>query len=809
MNSKPLSLFLVITLGFSVFSISGTDWNTYQTAEYSVSLSEDLAISSDFGQKIGNTHKIALNEQLDVSNYDKYQKLITATKQITESQAIMDRIIPNTRLRFAHDGDLLESSNQVTMPDFIEIITDTFYDGGAKTPSTPTIPLAFAANMNSDSLQLLQVNEIYGDELESVYSDTGPPWAITNNHQGFSQISLGNTPNYVQSGSPHHTNQLDKFSLNVNQLELDFTETIVVVSTPVAVYIILFAEGIAPGIRRPQIPQTAAFYFVFGLLVFTTFSTPFSIGNNMWGTVYADMDNSTNSNSTQPNNPENTPAINMTQIEAMLQNQNSTVTETDNVADGPKHYSISISEGLIIGDGSPTSAQIPNQSIIDESPTNTQISESASFSDQLEIQTNILPNEEISLEDGISFNDDIEATFGIGSIKISESVSFDDATEPYRQLNVLIHVSESIELSSHISIDGVVQLQISEFLIVFEEITIHTITIRIDESLQVYAQAETQFTKITLDQIPVTNLIPQNTTLVLNGTSYLETSQDIVESTNQITISAWVKPEFNAGTPKMVVVSKDLTFQLLINGISEPQHVPIFTIYDGMTWHEVVGTDQLEGGKWHHIAGVLNDSEITLFVDGKQQQIASIPKLFLVNEQGWLTENGMGISISENDIVIGADHDEQHNTTTSRFSGQISGLAIHSRALDVELIEGVLQNTIPYSTTEITLNESIQISDIQGLSSDGVVNVNEQISFTDIAGINLAALPIILTEHMDLISLNGTDTGPALTLNGTEFLTVQDTLSSEINTISISSWIKPEFNSGTPQFTILSKENSM
>ena len=232
MNSKPFSLFLVITLVFSVFSISGNGWSTYENTEYSINLSEDLAISSEFGQKIGNTHKISLDEQLEVSNYDKYQKLVSATKQIAESQAIMDRIIPNTRLRFAHDGDLLESSNQVTMPDFIEIITDTFYDGGAKTPSTPTIPVAFASSMNSDSLQLLQLNEMHGDEFESVYSNTGLPPILSNNHHGFSQISLGSTPNYAQSDSSYHINQLDEFSLKITHSELDFTETIVIVSTP-------------------------------------------------------------------------------------------------------------------------------------------------------------------------------------------------------------------------------------------------------------------------------------------------------------------------------------------------------------------------------------------------------------------------------------------------------------------------------------------------------------------------------------------------------------------------------------------------
>ncbi len=363
LNSKLFSLFLVTILGFSVFSVSGNGWNTYQSTEFSINLSEDLTVSSGFAQKIGNMYKVTLDEQLVISNHEKYQKLVSATKQMTEKHAIMDRVTPNTRLRFAQEGDLLDNSNQVTMTDFIEIITDTFYDGGAKTPSAQPIPLAFAANVNSDALQLLQVNEMYGEELESVYSDTGPPWIESNKQNSFSQIFPGYTPNYSQLDSTHyHTTQLDELSSNITLPELDFTETIIVVISPGVIYIILVAEGVVPAIRPPQIPRSAAFYLLFGFFVFTTFSTPFVIGNNIWGTAYGDMDNSTSTNSTQVDNPEDTPATNMTQVvQAALLAQNTTVTETDNVADEPKHHTVSIAEGLKVGDGSPATTQAPNE----------------------------------------------------------------------------------------------------------------------------------------------------------------------------------------------------------------------------------------------------------------------------------------------------------------------------------------------------------------------------------------------------------------------------------------------------------------
>ena len=606
MNSKPFSLFLVITLGFSAVSISGNGWVTHQNTEYSINLAEDLTVTSGFGQKTGNIHKIALNEQLEVSNNDKYQKLVTATKQLTERYAIMDRVNTKTRLRFAQDGDLVDQANQVTMTDFIEIITDTFYDGGAKTPSAPVIPLAFATNLNSDSLQLLQVNERYGGELESVYRDTGPPDTIPINHELSSQISLGNIPNHFQPVILYQTAQSDKFSTSVILPELDFTETIVIVSAPLTIYVILFAEGVVPGVRPPQVPRYAAFYFLFGFFVFTTFSTPFAIGNSTWGPAYGNTDNSTAMNNTEMSNTEDVPSINMTQIagNVTISIQNSTVTETDNVADGPKHYSVSISEGLEVGDGSPASTEMPNEPIIEEHSANIQISESISFSDELgkqeiipgivevpesisfsdelEVEIGMFTEKTISLDERISITTDIDDGLSVESVQISEGLEVGDETGTvlYRPVNHMVYIAESIELSSQIWIDGIAQLQINEFLIISDDVKIYMPIIDIEENLQIYDQAEMQFTQISLNEIPVVNLIPQNTTLVLNGTSYLETNQDITESTSQITVSAWIKPQFNTAAPQMVAVSKDLTFQMLVNNIAEPQHVPVFTIYD-------------------------------------------------------------------------------------------------------------------------------------------------------------------------------------------------------------------------------------
>ena len=72
--------------------------------------------------------------RLELLNHDRYQNMLTASKHISDTKAIMERILPSARLRLTNNDDLTEYGNIATIPAFIETITDTFYQGGAKTP---------------------------------------------------------------------------------------------------------------------------------------------------------------------------------------------------------------------------------------------------------------------------------------------------------------------------------------------------------------------------------------------------------------------------------------------------------------------------------------------------------------------------------------------------------------------------------------------------------------------------------------------------------------------------------------------------
>ena len=133
-----------------------------------------------------------------------------------------------------------------------------------------------------------------------------------------------------------------------------------------------------------------------------------------------------------------------------------------------------------------------------------------------------------------------------------------------------------------------------------------------------------------------------------------------------------------------------------------------------------------------------------------------------------------------------------------------NGTAIISDIVETDDVSGYSSATF----LSRHLNEIIQISDVQGFSGKGAVNINESISFPDAVNNGSIILPRIYSEKIDLLSVNGTYTNSTIALNGTGFVVVEDTISSDINTMSISSWIKPEFHVGNPQYTIASKDNS-
>ncbi len=86
------------------------------------------------------------------------------------------------------------------------------------------------------------------------------------------------------------------------------------------------------------------------------------------------------------------------------------------------------------------------------------------------------------------------------------------------------------------------------------------------------------------------------TSIQLNGTdSYITvTDEQLNNKTNQITISTWINPDYGSGSAEYTVMSKENSFVLSVNNIISPEHVSKFSVFDGISWTEIIGTTQIE-----------------------------------------------------------------------------------------------------------------------------------------------------------------------------------------------------------------------
>ncbi|NWJ29052.1 FG-GAP repeat protein, partial [Marine Group I thaumarchaeote] len=885
MKSNPFSIFLIIILGFSLVSVSGLGGNSDFSSNYfhhSINLSEDLVLSGGFGQNSNNVFAINLDERLELFN-NEGQSAIVSAKYVSDSKAIMERILPNTRVSHVFANAIFDNS-KITISDFIETISDTFYDGGAKTPSLPIIPLVFATNGSDLSVQLLQSVGSFTDSIESVFDDTGPQWSETYwplQHSSYSQSQLFLTPNNFALGSLYYFFDIFEIDSTQNTLVSDDSLILLIIVSSgfvfvlyyikkrrfvkipsiIQIYFILFVlqHSIPTG---PKIEHPGKFYFLLIFYLVTTFATPYSIGHSYFGSAYGEIDDSEDVMS-----PEIMAFVETEETIETIPSESSEfddtdVTQTDNVADSdaPKHFSVSLSEDLAVGDGKPTNNQqsiepqiqqtIPSleslqfttpiiisesitvsDSISDKtSPTSITISESLSFSDssskQITISGEILLFESISLQDEMTFesftafdgnillietvlvSNGIEGVFGVASINISESISLENTIEGI--LIVPLHetalIYENLSVNDMISINDNSSVVINETLTISDETYRYVSIIRIYEEISLFDGLEQEFTLIPLEFIENISLLPEDTILNSDESNPISLNPYFIDFTNAITISAWVKPDYEDSASQMAIISKDMSFQILLNNRISSQQTPSFLVYDGMHWTEVTSEISLNQDTWHHIAGVINGSEITLYVDGISQGTVVLPSTFLVNDQGQNKQTAT-MSISENEIIIGAIQKENTTGMTSLFSGQISDVIIYKNALDTDFINDVKENTSPYSKTQIALVESISISDFYKLTGAGSIYLHENVSFSDDNDILENILPIITLDEIDLLGLDPT-LDEIIPFDGEEFVTVSDVIPAETDSLAISAWIRPDFDVGSPQYTVVSKENS-
>ena len=121
--------------------------------------------------------------------------------------------------------------------------------------------------------------------------------------------------------------------------------------------------------------------------------------------------------------------------------------------------------------------------------------------------------------------------------------------------------------------------------------------------------------------------------MYLVGNGYLKQAINSTRVLKNLTVAAWVKPDYSQGAPEFTVIGKENQFALSINNIIAPSQIATFSIYDGIKWNTVNSTVQIPEG-WTYLVGTYNGSSISIYVNGTLQSTLTIPGNPTLTEDG-------------------------------------------------------------------------------------------------------------------------------------------------------------------------------
>ena len=180
--------------------------------------------------------------------------------------------------------------------------------------------------------------------------------------------------------------------------------------------------------------------------------------------------------------------------------------------------------------------------------------------------------------------------------------------------------------------------------------------------------------------------------IFLTGADYVEVDKSSLNDEHEkLTVSSWVKPDFIAtSTPQYSAVSKEGSFELFLTNTKEPEHVPGFSVFDGKIWNTILIDSKVTEG-WHHLVGVVNGEDLSLYLDSVLIGTKSMPLQSHYNDQGQLVPQTSYMAASENAITVGAliSSNSDPVTILNSFQGSISEVNIITDALTNEQVSNL------------------------------------------------------------------------------------------------------------------------
>ena len=104
----------------------------------------------------------------------------------------------------------------------------------------------------------------------------------------------------------------------------------------------------------------------------------------------------------------------------------------------------------------------------------------------------------------------------------------------------------------------------------------------------------------------------ENNAVMFDGKNdHLVLDSDLPSKLKSFTVSAWVKPDYTDGSAVFSVIGKSDAFQLFINNNLKPEKIATFEVYDGIKWHTVQSTSQIDE-QWTHLSATFSNNFIQM-----------------------------------------------------------------------------------------------------------------------------------------------------------------------------------------------------
>jgi hypothetical protein len=109
--------------------------------------------------------------------------------------------------------------------------------------------------------------------------------------------------------------------------------------------------------------------------------------------------------------------------------------------------------------------------------------------------------------------------------------------------------------------------------------------------------------------IDLLELVSENRPVKFSPDNTFRANDEWGDAIEDMSISAWIKPEFNAN-PAYSILSKDNAFNLKILNTASQQRTLEFSLYDGITWHVFSSTSIIQE-HWNHVLVTVSENKVT------------------------------------------------------------------------------------------------------------------------------------------------------------------------------------------------------